>query len=156
FEDLIKNIERLYAKGAQLSQQAANQACEYLTQEASTAFAKTQMSLLGFLRFIPSSRFYAERGVRIVDISSASVMARQVLEDVLSFLYLSESNLTQQQKDFRKFVWQFHGFTESIEAAEFAESINPKWSNPDLPPVRAAREKARALLANNPMLNAIT
>src|SRR6516162_5799114 len=83
-------------------------------------------------------------------------MARQVLEDVLSLLYLSESNLTQQQKDFRKFVWQFHGFTESIEAAEFAESINPKWSNPDLPPVRAAREKARALLANNPMLNAIT
>jgi len=58
------------------------------------------MSLLGFLRFIPSSRFFASEGECIVNLSSASVMGRQVLEDTLAFLYLSEPNLTGEQKHF--------------------------------------------------------
>ena len=32
----------------------------------------------------------------LVDLSSAAVMARQVLEDVLSLLYLSEPNLSKE------------------------------------------------------------
>lgn len=150
FEDLIKNIERFYAVGSRLSNAAANQACEYLIQEASMAFSKTLMSLAGFLRFIPSSQFFGSNVQRIIDLSSASVMARQVLEDVISFLYLSEPQLTQEQKDFREFVWRFHGFTESIESAEFA---NPE--DPDILPIRAEREKARELLRNNPLLATI-
>jgi len=68
------------------------------------AFAKALMSLLGFLRFIPSSWFFAKEGESIIDLSSASVMARQVLEDVLMFLYLSEPNLPTEQKEFRALV----------------------------------------------------
>jgi len=52
-------------------------------------------------------------------------MARQVIEDTLTFLYLSEPNLTAAEKQFRQLVWQFHGLTESIESAEFAELSNP-------------------------------
>jgi hypothetical protein len=150
FEDLIKNIERFYALGSRLSQAIEKQPCEYLIQEASMAFTKALMSLVGFLRFIPSSELHAKEGEQIIDLSSASVMARQVLEDTLTFLYLSEPNLTPDQKHFRQLVWQFHGITESIESAEFAES-----SNPDLPATRATREKAQELLRNNPLLAAI-
>jgi hypothetical protein len=153
FEDLIKNIERFYALGSRLSQAIEKQSCEYLIQEASMAFTKALMSLLGFLRFIPSSRFYAKEGESVVDLSSASVLGRQVLEDVLSFLYLSEPKLTQEQKDFREFVWRYHGFGESIESAELLETSN--WSNPDLPATREARNKMRTLLIQKPSLAAI-
>jgi hypothetical protein len=151
--DLIKNIERFYALGGRISQAAAKQPCEFLIQEASMAFAKALMSLLGFLRFIPSSKFFAKEEVIIVDLSSASVMARQVLEDVLSFLYLSEPNLTKEEKDFREFVWSYHGLGESIESAELLETAN--WSNPDLPATRALRAKMKAQLVQMPLFVAI-
>ena len=38
------------------------------------AFAKTMMSVFGFLRFIPASRFFANAGETATDLSSASVM----------------------------------------------------------------------------------
>jgi hypothetical protein len=72
----------------------AKQPCEYLVQEASMAFVKTMMSVFGFPRFIPASRFFANAGETVTDLSSASVMGRQVLEDTISFFYLSEPNLT--------------------------------------------------------------
>jgi len=147
FEDLIKNIERLYGLGSRLSQA---QSCEYLIHEASMAFTKSLMSVLGFLRFIPSSKFFAKERVCIVDLSSASVMGRQVLEDTLVFLYLSEPNLTNDQKQFRRTVWQFHGYTEAIEAAEFADA-----ENPDIPSERETLEKARALVVQNPLFAGI-
>jgi hypothetical protein len=70
-----------------------------------------------------------------------------VLEDTLVFLYLSEPNLTNEQKHFRRMVWQFHGFTEAIESAEFAEP-----EDPDIPSKRETLEKARALLIKSPLL----
>jgi hypothetical protein len=96
FEDLVKNTERFYALGSGLSQSVEKGSCEYLLQEASMAFTKSLMSLLGSLRFIPSSQFHATEGESLVDLSSAAVMARQVLEDVLSLLYLSEPNLSKE------------------------------------------------------------
>jgi hypothetical protein len=38
------------------------------------AFVKTMMSVFGFLRFIPASRFFAAAGETVTDLSSASVM----------------------------------------------------------------------------------
>jgi hypothetical protein len=153
FEDLVTNTERFYALGSRLSQAIEHESCEYLVQGATMAFVKALMSLLGFLRFIPSSRFHAKEGENLVDLSSAAVMARQVLEDVLSFLYLSEPNLSKDQKDFREYVWRYHGLCESIESAEFFETL--EWSNPDLPATREFRNEMRARLIQNPLLNAI-
>jgi hypothetical protein len=68
-----------------------------------------------------------------------------LLEDVISFLYLSEPNLTQEEQDFREFVWRFHGYTESVESAKLASP-----SNPELVAAIADREKARDFLTNDP------
>jgi hypothetical protein len=115
------------------------------------AFVKTLMSVLGFLRFIPSSRYHAKEGEVVIDLSSASVTARQVIEDAFSFFYLSESNLTREEKQFREDVWRFHGATESIESVRFANV-----SNPDLAPAIDAEVKRRKeLLEKHPMLGAI-
>ena len=65
------------------------------------AFVKTMMSVFGFLRFIPASRFSGNVGETVTDLSSASVIGRQVLEDTISFFYLSEPNLTPQEKCLR-------------------------------------------------------
>jgi hypothetical protein len=129
FNDLIAGIELLYQLGGRLSAATTNQPCEYLIQEATIAFVKTMMSVLGFLRFIRSSRYHAREIDVVTDLSSASVLARQVMEDVLSFLYLSEPGLTQEQKQFRALVWRYGGATEALGSATFADVSNPDLSS---------------------------
>ena len=46
------------------------------------------------LRFMPPDRYYANAGEVMTDLSPASVLGRQVLEDAISFFYLSEARLT--------------------------------------------------------------
>jgi hypothetical protein len=131
FNTLIAGIELLYKLGRRLSDATANQNCEYLVQEALMAFVKMLMSLLGFLRFIPSSKYHARVIEMVTDLSSASVMARQVMEDAISFFYLSEPGLTEKQKKFREMVWRFHGGMEAIESARFGNISHPDLPNPD-------------------------
>jgi hypothetical protein len=50
FEDLVRNIERFYALGDRLSQAIEQQSYEFLIQEASMAFTKASMTLLGFVK----------------------------------------------------------------------------------------------------------
>ena len=146
---MIRGIELIYTLGRRISDAAAGQGCEYLIQEASMAFVKTMMSLQAFLRFIPPSRFHASEGEYPVDLSSASVMARQVMEDTISFLYLSEPNLLKEQKVFRELVWRLHGATEMIDSATFANA-----DNPDISPVAAERDRLKKRL-DEPPFNAM-
>src|ERR1700747_1694181 len=89
FNKIIAGIELIYTLGRRISDANAAETCEFLIQEATMAFVKTMMSLQAFLRFIPSSRFHAKEGEYPIDLSSASITARQVMEDTISFFYLS-------------------------------------------------------------------
>ena len=143
----------LYAIARKLSGAIENQTCEYLIQEATMAFVKMMMSVQGFLRFVPSSRFHAKEGDFAIDLSSASVLARQVMEDAISLFYLFEGGLTQKQKQLREAVWRFHGAKEAIEAARFGNI-----SHPDLPDADAQLHPFRQYLAKPEtleMLNSI-
>jgi hypothetical protein len=128
FNTLIDGIERLSDYGRRVSDSIASQPCEYLIQEATMAFVKPMMSVQAFLRFIPSSRFHAKKVEFAIDLSSASVMARQVLEDSISFFYLSEGNLTPDERAFRELVWRFQGATEAIDSATSFNVPNPELS----------------------------
>jgi hypothetical protein len=119
FETLILGIELTCMLGRRISEPVGGQPCKYLIQEATMAFVKLMMSVQAFLRFIPSSKFHAQEAEFAVDLSSASVMARQVMEDAIAFFYLSESNLTKQEKVFRTLVWQLHGATETLESLDY-------------------------------------
>jgi hypothetical protein len=123
FKKIIQGTDQIYQIGKRLSIANQEQSCEFLIQEASTAFAKTLMSLLGFLRFIRDSRYWANKE-NIVDLSSASVLARQVMEDAVIFFYLSESNLSLEEKQFRKNVWELHRDVESLEVARLGKLEN--------------------------------
>ena len=147
FETLVAGIELLYGVGRKLSDAIATQPCEYLIQEASMAFVKTMMSVFGFLRFIPASRFFAAAGETVTDLSSASVMGRQVLEDTISFFYLSEPDLTPQEKGLRKLVWEFHGKSEHIDSGRLAAVPNVERS-----PVWAECERLRQAVRKHPLL----
>ena len=149
FNKIIGGIELIYTIGRRISDANSGQRCEYLIQEATMAFVKTMMSLQAFLRFIPSSRFHAKDGDYAIDLSSASVMARQVLEDAISFFYLSESNLTKEQKVFRELVWRLHGATEMIDSASFANADNSESS-----PAAAGRDCLKQRL-DKPPFNAM-
>ena len=111
------------------------------------------MSVQAFLRFIPSSRFLAKEVEFAIDLSSASVIARQVMEDAISFFYLSEPGLTKEEKRFRELVWRFHGATEAIDSAAFIGVANP-----ELSPTAAERDRFGKQLNDPPfeeMLEAI-
>jgi hypothetical protein len=149
FNKMLGDIEFLYALGRRVSDAIAKQPCEFLIQEASVAFVKAMMSIQAFLRFIPSSQFHAKEGEYPIDLSSASVMARQMMEDAISFFYLSEPNLTRKQKAFRELVWRIHGATEMIDSAAFANVANP-----GLSPPAGGRDRVRQRL-NEPPFNAM-
>ena len=133
FNTLVHGIELIYTLGRRISDANAAQPCEYLIQEATMAF----------LRFIPSNSFHAKEGAYPIDLSSASIMARQVMEDVISFLYLSEPNLTTEQKAFRELVWRLHGASEMIDSANFANVHNPEAS-----PAAAERDRLKQRLSD--------
>jgi len=119
FETLIAGIELTCTLGRRISDAVGGQPCEYLIEEATMAFVKLMMSVQAFLRFIPSSKFHAQEVEFAVDLSSASVMARQVMEDAIAFFYLSEPNLTTEEKVFRALVWQLHGATETLDSLDY-------------------------------------
>jgi hypothetical protein len=125
FSELIPYIDRLLGLGKRLSAAPTAQDCkEYLISEASLAFIKTMLSLQGFLRFIPASQFHAKEETDfVIDLSSASAMARQFLEDAISFFYLSQSPLTKEEKRFRQIVWRYHGSMEIITCAEYLAEL---------------------------------
>jgi hypothetical protein len=141
FNNMILGIEMIYAVGLRLSNAVAAQKCDYLTQEATMAFAKTMMSVVAFLRFIPSSKYHAKAMHELMDLSSASVMARQAMEDAVSFLYLSKSGLSDQQKEFRKVVWIYCGASEELESAKLIAV-----SKTDQSPVAAERDRCKKRL----------
>jgi len=147
FNTIVWGIEKLYEIGKRVSIGMQNRPCDFLTREASTAFAKTMMSILGFLRFVPSSRFRAQEGEFVIDLSSASIMARQVMEDAISYLYLSEQNLTQEEKVFREAVWRFHGASESLAAAKFGNVSNPELT----PSAEADRKRLQEFIEKHPL-----
>ena len=108
------------------------------------------MSLRGYLGFVQSSRYYAQEGNTVFDISSASLMGRQILDDVIAFLYLSERNLSADEREFRALVWKIHGSTEYIKSQE---EQNP--SDPVLTEVRDKRDKALESLEKNSLFLAL-
>jgi hypothetical protein len=119
FETLIAGIELIYTLGRRFSDAIGGQRSEYLIHIATMAFVKLLMSIQAFLRFIPSSKFHAQEVEFAVDLSSASVMARQVMEDAIAFFYLSEPNLAKEEKVFRALVWQLHSATETLESLDY-------------------------------------
>jgi hypothetical protein len=61
-------------------------------------------------------------------------MARQVLEDGVSFIYLCEPNLTPEEEEFRRQVWLYHGAAEYVESLEFHNQSHPdllRWASPE-------------------------
>jgi hypothetical protein len=145
FTDLIVGIEMLHALAARLSNATATIQSEPLIQEATLAFVKTIHSIKGFLLFISPSQFHAGAAGWSIDLSSASVMARQVIDDTLSFFYLSQPNLSAEEKEFRGLVWEFHGITEVIRTLEFVNG-----QHPGLNPIRHRRSELEARLQQEP------
>jgi len=144
FETLNAGIELISTLGRRISETIGGKPCHYLIQEATMAFVKMLMSVQAFLRSIPSSRFHAREVEFAIDLSSASVMARQVMEDAIVFFYLSETSLTEVEKVFRSLVWQLHSATETLESLDY---IVPEKTDAQLV---AAQKQGREFLGKPP------
>jgi hypothetical protein len=60
FDSLIAGIEMISRIGLPISDAVAQQRREFSHARGDDGFVKTMMSIVGFLRFIPSSKFYAK------------------------------------------------------------------------------------------------
>ena len=144
-------IESFFGVGRQLYEATANQQPgDFLIQQAHWVFGKTIMSLRAYLGFIQSSKYYEQEGNFVFDVSSASLMGRQILEDVLAFLYLSERNLSSEEREFRALVWKFHGTTEYVKSQEEQNPLDPVLSD-----VRDKGERALESLEKNSLFIAL-
>ncbi len=73
-----------------------------------------------------TSKYWAKEVVEVVDLSSASVMARQFIEDaVVFFFYFNERGLSDEELRLRQSIWLFHGIVEAGQAAKLADSEAP-------------------------------
>jgi hypothetical protein len=117
-EDLIHDIAHFFWIGSKFSFGLTVGAGGFMFEQAQAAFAKTVLSVEGFLRFIPPSQFYTKSSTNFIDICSACVLARQIGEDSLCFFYLSWPGLSPDEKRFREAVWRYQGISETIGAVE--------------------------------------
>lgn len=74
---------------------------------------------------MPPSKYWAKEEVEVVDLSSASVMARQFIEDAVVFFYFGEHGPSDEELHLRQNIWLFHGVVEAGEAAKLADSKAP-------------------------------
>jgi hypothetical protein len=147
----LRIIGSFFGVGQKLYNAAASsQPTEFLTQQAYLGFVKILMSLRAFLGFVSLDQNFAQKWNNVLDRSSPSVLARQVLEDILSFLYLCEPNVESKEKEFRATVWAYHGGREFVEACEF---VSP--SNSALPDLRSDRDQVAARVRSDPLLSDI-
>lgn len=108
-----------------LSNAAAGPESSYLAYQASLVFCKLALGVLGTLRFLPGSIYYADKITKAVDLSSASVLARQVLSDTITFLYLADRNITQEDREFRGFVWSLQALKQSCDFLKLNNPTDP-------------------------------
>lgn len=102
FDQQLRNLEALLGIGNRLSNAAAGPESSYLAFQASLVFCKLALGVLGTLRFLPGSIYYADKIAKAFDLSSASVLARQVLSDTITFLYLADSRSVDSNVPSRK------------------------------------------------------
>jgi len=125
FDQHLRGLEQLLGIANRLSNAAAGPENSYLAYQASLVFCKLALAVLGTLRFIPGSIYFADKGAKAVDLSSASVLARQVLSDTVTFLYLADRNLTQEDREFRGFVWSLQALKQSCDFLKLNDPTDP-------------------------------
>jgi hypothetical protein len=149
---VVYEIEGLLSYGSSISQENASKPAAFFDVQASTIFSKGLMSLVGFLRFIPPSHYYADKVIGLIDLSSASVLGRQLMHDATTFFYLTEASITDEELQLRVNVWNYHGVVEASAAAALAaEASEPQELSPEVKAVVRALEESAAFrrLDNN-------
>jgi hypothetical protein len=144
-ETLTRELEKLLEVGIALSERNDGAKATYLENQSSVVFAKCLMSLVGFLRFVPPSKYRAKEGLEVVDLSSATVMARQFIEDSVVFFYLSEKNLSDEELRLRQDIWLLHAIIEAGEAARLVDPGVP------ISPLVPATLKRKASIEAHPL-----
>jgi hypothetical protein len=89
----------------------------YLEQQGYALLKRLSAETHSFLRLIPGSKHFPKDAPDDWDFPSAAVLARQILEDSITFLYLVESGLLADQLDFRQMVWSYHSAKEKSKIA---------------------------------------
>jgi hypothetical protein len=125
FDQHLRGLENLLGIANRLSNAAAGPEKSYLAYQASLVFCKLALGVLGTLRFIPGSIYYADKVANAIDLSSASVLARQVLSDTVTFLYLADRNITDEDRAFRGFVWTLQALKQSRDYIALHDPNDP-------------------------------
>jgi hypothetical protein len=125
FSEQLRHLENLLGIANALSNAAVGSECSFLAYQASLVFSKLALGVLGLLRFLPGSIYYADKIAQAVDLSSASVLARQVLSDTITFLYLADRDISQDDREFRGAVWSLQAIKQSYDFIKLNDPADP-------------------------------
>jgi len=114
----IEELKSLFKAAKTLLENRRTRFSSYLEQQGYVLFEKLELEVNTLFQVIPGAEMVNENETEVWDISLASVLGRQVLEDCVTFLYLVEPNLLVEQTGFRELVWKYHSDKESVEIAD--------------------------------------
>jgi hypothetical protein len=120
----------------------------YLERQGYALLERLSAEVHSLLGLIPGSKRFPKDAPEACDFPSFAVLARQILEDSVTFLYLVESGLLADQLEFRQLVWEYHSATEKSKIASLygyvTDSVYPKGS--PMPLLKKAAEEKIPLL----------
>ena len=92
-------------------------------KEASIIYSRILLTYISILRYTPQSKYFTKIiGYKIYDISTQAILTRSLLESYLTLFYLSIENVPEDEKAFRKALWEYH---DSAERVRILSLINP-------------------------------
>lgn len=152
-EQECSQLDNLYDCAMRISAETQGQKVDYWEHEiASIVFAKICASTLAALRQVPKSRYYAKSGgIKIWDLSSLASLVRNLIEAYYTLYYLLHDDCGDQERSFRRLLWEFH---ESFERWKCLSKAIPE--SVYLPKIKTDFESLKDRLKKNSYLKGLS
>jgi hypothetical protein len=136
-----KEYESLVHEVMNISDRTRGRQCLWHEREASTIFIKIGITSFSTLFFIPETESF---NGKIWDISSLATLSRSILESYLSMYYIAIESLTDEERDFRRLLWEYHREQERLSMLKASVP-----DSSDIPTIKTGRDDYKKKLKEN-------
>lgn len=125
------NVDRLIDTAIAVSTAVGGRVIDsWRLQEASVIFAKVCTTALSAQKCNPFSKYYASAGpYRLWDVSSYATLCRSLIEVYLTLYYIGVENISQEEIEFRRYLWIHHKVFERFKMVSESLPDTPELTN---------------------------
>jgi hypothetical protein len=140
--EVARELETLIAHGRSISSQLSGIKADVNDASAGNIFSKLLAHAITLQGAIPVLRIQAGT---LIDISSAFVLARAIMEAYDSLFYIALDEMTPQEREFRAAIWHLHANERVLKILE-KSGINPTLTAQR----RVERDRTKPLVTGHP------